>query len=94
MHKRIIVSVMLSILIIITSLGIASYITVNKTITRSLNRRVELAQTLARHTDSILESNFNRLYDISLSGGIDFKDNDWGPEKKALQRDSILLLPI
>ncbi len=85
MHKRIIVSVMLSILIIITSLGIASYITVNKTITRSLNRRVELANTLARHTDSILESNFNRLYDISLSGGIDFKDNNREPEKKALQ---------
>ncbi len=85
MHKRIIISVILSILIIITSLGIASYITVNETIARSLDRRVELADTLARHTDSVLESNFNRLYDISLSGGIDFKDNNWAPEKKALQ---------
>lgn len=85
MHKRIIISVILSILIIITSLGIASYITVNDTITRSMDRRVELANTLARHTDSVLESNFNRLYDISLSGGIDFKDNNWAPEKKALQ---------
>jgi signal transduction histidine kinase len=85
MHKRIIVSVLLSILIIITSLGIASYITVNNTITRSLNRRVELANTIAKHTDSVLQDNFNRLYDISLSGGADFRDNNWEPEKKALQ---------
>lgn len=85
MHKRIIISVILSILIIITSLGIASYITINDTIARSMDRRVELANTIARHTDSVLESNFNRLYDISLSGGIDFKDNNWAPEKKALQ---------
>ena len=76
---------MLSILIIITSLGIASYITVNDTITRSLNRRLELAKTISRHADFVLQSNFNRLYDISLSGGIDFKDKNWGPEKKALQ---------
>jgi methyl-accepting chemotaxis protein len=85
LYKRIIISVILSILIIIVSLGIASYITVNDTISRSLKRRVELANTIARHADSILENNFNRLYDISLSGGIDFKDKDWGPEKKALE---------
>ncbi|MDH4233350.1 MAG: cache domain-containing protein [Nitrospirota bacterium] len=85
MYKRIIISVILSILVIIVSLGIASYITVNDTISRSLKRRVELANTIARHADSVLENNFNRLYDISLSGGIDFKDKNWGPEKKALE---------
>ena len=84
MQKRIIVSVILSILIIITSLGVVSYLTVNDTIDRSMQRRIDLAKMLARYTDSILESNFNRLYDISLSGSIDFKDNNWGPEKKAL----------
>ena len=84
MQKRIIVSVILSILIIITSLGVVSYLTVNNTIDRSMQRRIDLAKMLARYTDSILESNFNRLYDISLSGSIDFKDNNWGPEKKAL----------
>jgi signal transduction histidine kinase len=85
LYKRIIISVILSILIIIISLGIASYITVNDSIKRSMKRRVELAKTIAEHTDSILENNFNRLYDISLSGWIDFEDNDWNPEKKALQ---------
>ncbi len=85
MYKRIIISVILSILIILISLGIASYLTVNYTIERSLNRRVAVAQMIARYTDSILERNFNRLYDISLSGGVDFSDNNWEPERKALQ---------
>lgn len=85
MYKRIIISLILCILIIIVSIGIASYITVKDTIEQSLGRRVELAKTIANHGDSILEQNFNRLYDISLSGGIDFNDGDWQPEKKALQ---------
>ena len=85
MYKRIIISILLSILIIITSLGILSYLTVNDTIGRSMQRRVDLARMIARYTDSILESNFNRLYDISLSGSIDFRDNNWEPEKKALE---------
>lgn len=84
MQKRIIVSVILIILIIITGLGIVSYLTVNNTIDRSIQRRTDLAKMIARNTDSILESNFNRLYDISLSGSIDFRDNNWVPEKKAL----------
>ncbi len=84
MQKRIIVSVILIVLIIITSLGIVSYLTVDNTIDRSMQRRIDLAKMIARYTDSILESNFNRLYDISLSGSVDFRDNDWGPEKKAL----------
>lgn len=85
MYKRIIVSVILSILIVIISLGIASYLTVNDTISRSLDRRTRLAKMIAMHVDSILENNLNRLYDISLSGGIDLKDNNWRPEKKALE---------
>ena len=50
-----------------------------------MQRRVDLARMIARYTDSILESNFNRLYDISLSGSVDLKDNNWEPEKKALE---------
>jgi len=84
LQKRIIVSVLLSILIIITSLGIVSYLTVDNTIDRSMQRRIDLAKMIAKYTDSILESNFNRLYDVSLAGSIDLKDNNWGPEKKAL----------
>lgn len=85
MYKRIITSVILSILVILLSIGIASYITVNKTINRSLSGRIEVAKMIAAHTDSLIESNFNRLYDISLSGGIDLGDGDWEPEKRALQ---------
>ena len=49
-----------------------------------MQRRVDLARMIARYTDSILESNVNRLYDISLSGSINLIDNNWGPEKEAL----------
>lgn len=85
MYKRIIVSVILSSLIIIVSLGIASYLTVNDTISRSLDQRGRLAKMIAVNTDSIIENNLNRLFDISLSGGIDLRDNNWAPEKKALE---------
>jgi len=85
LYKRIIISIILSILTIITSLGILSYLTVDDTINRSMQRRVDLARMIARYTDSILESNFNRLYDISLSGSVDLKDRNWEPEKKALE---------
>jgi len=69
----------------IISLGIVSYLTVSDTIDRSMQRRLDLARMIAGYTDSILESNVNRLYDISLSGSINFKDNNWEPEKKALE---------
>jgi signal transduction histidine kinase len=85
LYKRIIISLILCILVIIVSLGIASYITVKDTIDQSMQRRIELAKTVANHGDSIVEQNLNRLYDISLSGGIDLYDGDWEPEKKALQ---------
>ncbi|GAB4483370.1 MAG: hypothetical protein OHK006_04150 [Thermodesulfovibrionales bacterium] len=85
MYKRIIISVVFSTLIILIILGIASYFTVNDTIRRSLDRRVQIARVIAGEADAVLVANFNRLYDISLAGDIDLNDSDWEPEKRALQ---------
>jgi len=85
MRRRIIFSVILSMLIILVSLGIISYINVNESIERSIERRLSLANILGRYISYILETNLTRLYDISNSLKVDFEDGDWEPERKALK---------
>lgn len=85
MRNRIISLVILEILIILASLGIISYLNIDASIQRSLENRITLANIISKYLDHELESNLKRLYDISLSGRIDFEDSDWEPEKKALK---------
>ncbi len=85
MQKRIILLVMLSMLIILVSLGIISQLSVNNSIQRSLDKRLTLASIISRYFDYILETNLTRLYDISISGRVDFADQNWVPETKALK---------
>jgi hypothetical protein len=85
MRNRIISLVILGILIILVSLGVISYLSVNASIERSLQNRITLANIISKYLDHELESNLKRLYDISLSGRVDFEDRDWAPEKKALK---------
>ncbi len=102
MQKRIIISITLSILIILLSLGIISTISVNDSIQRSLESRLTLAKIIGKYIDYMLESNLRRLQDISISGRIDFEDEDWDPEKRAIKTayeysiftDRIFLLDI
>ncbi len=76
---------MLSMLIILVSLGIISQLSVNNSIERSLEKRLMLASIISRYFDYILETNLTRLYDISISGRVDFADQDWEPETIALK---------
>jgi signal transduction histidine kinase len=100
MRRKIIFLVVVSMLIILTSLGVISTLSVNDSIERSLDSHLTLAKILSRNIDYILEKNLTRLHDISLSGQIDLNDEDWEPEKKALKTayeysiftDSIFLL--
>lgn len=85
MRKRITFSVILGIFAILISLGIISYMSVHDSIQRSLSNRLTLANIIGKYFDYLLEANTARLYDISNSGKIDFGDNDWQPEKKALK---------
>jgi len=85
MQKRIVISILLSVLIILVSLGLVSYIHIEDTIERSYDVRLAEAQILATSIDHILEENLTRLYDISLSDKIDITDNSWAPEQDALK---------
>jgi signal transduction histidine kinase len=85
MRRRIIFSVVLSMLIILVSMGIISYLNVNASVQRSIQRRLALANIIGRYINYILETNLTRLYDISSSGDINFEDGNWEPERKALK---------
>jgi signal transduction histidine kinase len=85
MQKRILSLVIPSILIILASLGLISYLRVHDSIKRSYEERIATANMIARYVDHVLESNLTRLYDISLSDKINLKDNNWGPERQALR---------
>lgn len=85
MQKRIIISILLSVFIILISLGLVSYYHIQNTIERSYEERLDEARIIATSIDHILEENLTRLYDVSLSDKIDFGDRSWAPEREALK---------
>ena len=85
MQKKIIIAIIINVIILSAGLGIIGHLTINQSIDRSLHSRLTLAGIIANNVDLLLERSLNRLYDISLSGKIDLKDNNWKPEKEALQ---------
>jgi signal transduction histidine kinase len=85
LRKRITLTIMTGISIILLTLGIASYYIVRKNIEDSLSRKLALAHLIRNNIDNIIKDNINRLYDISLSGKIDLSDNDFNPERDAIK---------
>ncbi len=85
LRKRITLTIMTGIAIILLTLGIASYYIIQKNIEESLNRKLDLAHLIRNNIDNIIKDNISRLYDLSLSGKIDLTDDDFGPERDALR---------
>lgn len=85
MQRKIITAIILFVVAVSVTLGIISYLTVNESINRSLQDRLMLAGAIANYVEISLQNNLNRLYDISISGKINLKDNNWEPEKQALK---------
>ncbi len=85
MLKRIFVWIFISLLILLACLGAMSYLRVQESIEKAHEERLAAAEMVASNIDHMLENNLARLYDISLSGKIDFEDGDWGPEQEALK---------
>lgn len=85
MQKRIILSTLLSVAVVLITLGVISRYSVNDTINRSLENRLKLASIISNYINALIQSNLTRLYDISLSGAVDLRDGNWEPEKKALK---------
>jgi signal transduction histidine kinase len=85
LRKRITLTIMTGIAIILLTLGIASYYIIQKNIEESLNRKLDLARLIRNNIDNIIKENISRLYDISLSGKVDLADDDFGPERDAVR---------
>ena len=85
MQKKILISAVLSVVVILLSLGIISHLSIHDSIMHSLGERLELSEILAKYMDYNLQRHLTRLYDISLSGAVDLQDNDWEPEIRALK---------
>ncbi len=84
MQRKILLLVIASIMVMLVSIGLVSYLTVHESINHSLDNHLTLAALLGKGMDYTLERNITRLHDISFSGSIDFNDGDWTPEKHAL----------
>ncbi len=85
LRKRITLTIMMGISIILLSFGIASYFIIKKNIDDALARKLALAHLIRNNIDNIIKDNINRLYDISISGKVDLTDNDFGPERDAIK---------
>ncbi len=85
MRKKILVAIILNVVIISVTLGVISYLTVRDSIRRSMDDRLMLARIIADYIDVCLQTNLNRLMDISLSGKIDITYSNWEPARKALE---------
>jgi signal transduction histidine kinase len=85
MQKRIIISILLSVALILISLGVISYYNIQESIERSYEERLAQARIIAATIDRAVEENLTRLYDISLSDRIDLADGSWDPEQDALR---------
>jgi len=86
MQKRITLLVVLSMLIIFVGLGVVSYLSVRHSIKSSLDARLTLAEIISEYFDYVIESNLTRLYDLSITGKFDLRDNDTDPELGAMRR--------
>ncbi len=85
MRRRIIIATLFSVVVVLVSLGVVTNLSVENEISHSLRQSLELATVTGNHTDALLRSNMARLYDISLSGAVDFSDGDAKPELAALK---------
>lgn len=85
LRKRITLTIMMGISIILVTFGIASYYIIQKNIEESLNKKLSLARLIRNNIDNIIRDNISRLYDISISGKVDLTDNDFEPERDAIR---------
>jgi len=85
LRKRITLTIVTGISIMLLIYWIVSLVIVRKSIEDSLNKKLSLVRLLKTNIDVIIRDNINRLYDISLSGKVDLRDTDFGPEREAVK---------
>lgn len=85
LRKRITLTILTGISILLLTFGVAGYYIVQSSIEHSVSEKLELAHLIGSNIDNIIRDNISRLYDISLSGKVDLYDNNPGPEREALK---------
>jgi signal transduction histidine kinase len=85
LRKRITLTILTGITIILLTFSIASHYIIRKNIEDAQNAKIAFARLITSDIDNIIKDNVNRLYDISMSGKIDLRDNDFGPERDAIR---------
>jgi len=85
LRKRITLTIITGISIILLTFSIASYYIIQRSIDHSHHEKLAFARLIRNNIDNIIQDNVNRLYDISISGKIDLHDNDFGPEREAIR---------
>ncbi len=85
LQKRITLTIITGISIILLAFGVASYSIIQKNIKHSLNEKLALARLIGNNIDNLIKDNINRLYDLSISAKVDLRDNDFGPERELLK---------
>ncbi|HTG01341.1 MAG TPA: HAMP domain-containing protein [Nitrospirota bacterium] len=85
MLKRIFTTIFACNLILVVCLGFINYLRIRDSVKKAYEERLAAAEVIAGNIDNLLQNNLARLYDISLSGKIDFKDRNDAPEREALK---------
>lgn len=85
MQKKLIIALILYVVVISAGLGIVSALAVQDVIERSLQKSLTSANTIANQLDFLLQTNISRLYDISLSGKVDFEAQNWASAKRLIE---------
>jgi len=86
LQKRIILAVIFGMSVVLLSFGVITYYFVYQNTNHLLENRIMLARQVKHGIDDIIRDNINRLYDISLSGSVDFSDGDLNAETNALRK--------
>lgn len=85
MQKKLIIAITLQVIVMACTLGIISYITIHEGIDRLLASRLALSRIISNNVEVFINNSLNRLYDISLSGKVDLRDDNFEDEKRMLE---------
>lgn len=82
--RRIILLVSVSMLVILIALGISGSLAIKQSEEQIASERRALAQSVGAYLEDVLQENLERLSNIQYASGVNIKDSDMEPEKRAL----------
>lgn len=84
LQRRLILLVVLGMMVIVSTLGISSWLAVKESMERTLEERRALAHVYAEYLEYVLREDLRYLEEVGFGPGIDLEDSNLEPEKRAL----------